>query len=131
MSEVNEELEMYKENIIDHYKHPRNCYELQDFTFQQKELNPLCGDEITLFLKIEDEKVQDVSFVGQGCAISQASISLLTDYLKRKTFDEIKKISKETVFELLGIPISHTRMKCALLSLKALSVGLAKMEEKV
>ena len=131
MSEVNEELEMYKENIIDHYKHPRNCHELHDFTFQQKELNPLCGDEITLFLKIEDEKVQDVSFVGQGCAISQASISLLTDYLKRKTFDEIKKISKETVFELLGIPISHTRMKCALLSLKALSVGLAKMEEKV
>jgi nitrogen fixation protein NifU and related proteins len=131
MSKVNEELEMYKENIIDHYKHPRNCHELQDFTFQQKELNPLCGDEITLFLKITDNKVQAVSFIGQGCAISQASISLLTDYLKGKTFDEIKKISKETMFELLGIPISHTRMKCALLSLKALSEGLIKMEEKV
>ena len=79
----------YKENIIDHYKHPRNCHELQDFTFQQKELNPLCGDEITLFLKITDNKVQAVSFIGQGCAISQASISLLTDYLKGKTFDII------------------------------------------
>ena len=131
MSEVNGELEMYKENIIDHYKNPRNYHKLLDFTFQQKELNPLCGDEITLFLKIIDNKVQDVSFVGQGCAISQASISLLTDYLKGKTFDEIKKISKETVFELLGIPISHTRMKCALLSLKALSEGLSKMEGKV
>ena len=131
MSKVKEELEMYKENIIDHYKHPRNCHELQDFTFQQKELNPVCGDEITLFLKITDNKVQAVSFIGQGCAISQASISLLTDYLKGKTFDEIKKISKETMFELLGIPISHTRMKCALLSLKALSEGLIKMEEKV
>ena len=131
MSEVNGELEMYKENIIDHYKNPRNYHKLLDFTFQQKELNPLCGDEITLFLKIIDNKVQDVSFVGQGCAISQASISLLTDYLKGKTFDDIKKISKETVFELLGIPISHTRMKCALLSLKALSEGLSKMEGKV
>lgn len=125
------DLEMYKENIIDHYKHPRNLGELDSYSFKQKELNPLCGDEITLYLKIENERVTAVSFIGQGCAISQASISLLTDFLKEKTLDEIKKISKETIIELLQIPISHTRMKCALLSLKALSEGLMKMEEKV
>ena len=124
-----EYMEMYKENVIDHYKNPRNVGKMPNADMSHRELNSLCGDEITLYLKIEDARIINVSFVGNGCAISQASVSLLTEELKGKSVQAAKKIPKEGVIELLGIPISHTRMKCALLSWKALQGGLRQLEE--
>ena len=113
-----EEQELYKENILDHYKYPRNKKEINAPSCSEN--NPLCGDKITLYLKIEDGTIVDVSFTGEGCAISQASASLLSEYVKDKTVEEIELVDKDKVYSLLGIQISYTREKCALLSLKAL-----------
>lgn len=122
--DLTEEQDMYKENVIDHYKHPRNKREMADFTVTQREVNPLCGDVITLYLKIKEDKITDVSFTGNGCAISLASASLLTENIKGKTVKEATELNSENLFNLLGIPISHTRTKCALLSFKTLHQAL-------
>jgi cysteine desulfurase / selenocysteine lyase len=121
---LSEEEEIYKENIIDHYREPRNKKELAEYTFSHRELNPLCGDQIRLYLKVEGNVVEDVSFTGDGCAISQASISMLTEEIKGKQLNEVQGFSEANVLELLGIPISHARYKCALLSLKTLHGAL-------
>ena len=123
-SELTEEQEMYKENIIDYYKHPRNKEELKDCTCKQREINPICGDEITLYMKVEKGIIKKASYTGKGCAISQASISMLTEKLKDMPIQEAKELKKEDIFEMLGIPISFVRTKCALLSLKTLSKSL-------
>ena len=113
--------DLYREHILDHYKNPRNFGELEGATHHYHDTNPLCGDEITMFLLVgEDGKVQDVHFTGRGCAISQASASLLTEDVKGKALDELKGYDKDQVLANLGIPISPARVKCALLSLKTL-----------
>ena len=112
------EPEIYKENILDHYKHPRNKQEMKNHTHKHTEHNPLCGDKITLFVKIEEGEVVDISFTGDGCAISQASASLLTEFVQGRSVAEVKEVNEDTIYELLGIPISPARLKCALLSLK-------------
>ena len=113
--------DFYREFILDHYKNPHNFGELPDATHRYHDTNPLCGDEITMYLKIgADERVEDVRFSGKGCAISQASASILTDEVKGKTLDELKAIDREHVMENLGITLSPARIKCALLGLKAL-----------
>ncbi len=124
MMAVTEEQEMYKENVLDHYKNPRNKRTLEHATHSHRELNPLCGDEITIFLHVENNIITEATFDGHGCAISQAAISMLTDHIKNKTVDQIKQISDQTIIELLGIPISHTRMKCATLSIKTVRGAL-------
>ncbi len=111
---------MYRDYILDHYRNPRNTGELPGATHTFHDTNPLCGDEITMSLRIEDGRVADVRFNGKGCAISQASASILTEDVKGKTLDEVRAIDKERVFENLGIPITPARVKCALLGLKAL-----------
>ena len=113
--------DLYREHILDHYKSPRNFGELEGATHRYHDTNPLCGDEITMFLRVgEDGRVNDVHFTGRGCAISQASASLLTEDVKGKSLDELKGYDKEQVLANLGIPISPARVKCALLGLKAL-----------
>ena len=125
VSQIDEiDMQMYQENVIDHYKNPHNKKEMDDFTIKHKETNPLCGDEITLFLKIDKGIVVDVSFVGDGCAISQASISMFSDKLKGMSVEDAKGLEDRDVFDLLNIPISHTRIKCAMLSLKVLKKSL-------
>ena len=106
---------MYRDYILDHYKNPRNAGELPGATSSYKDSNPLCGDEITMSLLIADDRVQDVRFQGKGCAISQASASILTEEIKGKTLDEVKAIDRQHILENLGIPISPARVKCALL----------------
>ena len=123
-ADLDEEQEIYKENVIDHYKNPRNKREMQDFTLTKREVNPVCGDVITIYAKVKEKKIEDISFTGTGCAISQASASLLTERIKGKNVEEVEKINQQEVFSLLGIPISHTRTKCALLSLKTLQHAL-------
>lgn len=118
--DLTEEQEIYKENVIDHYKYPRNKKEMVDFTVTHRDVNPLCGDNITVYAKVKGKEIEDISFTGNGCAISQASASLLTEKIKGRSIEEVKKMNQEEVFNLLGIPISHTRKKCALLCLKTI-----------
>jgi nitrogen fixation NifU-like protein len=115
--------QFYREYILDHYKNPRNFGRLEGATLSHEEDNPLCGDVIGIDLMVKDGRIDDVRFHGRGCAISQASASLLTERLKGLSLEEARRISKEDVFEDLGIDISPARIKCALLSLKVLKVG--------
>ena len=113
--------ELYRDQILEHYKRPRNFGRLDDFDLEFEDNNPFCGDEQHAFLKLdEDGKIAEVSFEGQGCAISTAATSLLTDELAGMTPDEVLALPKDYVLELLGIDISATRMKCALLGLKVM-----------
>jgi nitrogen fixation NifU-like protein len=112
---------LYREQILDHYKHPHNFGELDDADLEFEDTNPLCGDELRVQLKTDDEgRIEAVRFSGQGCAISQAAASMVSDEIKGMTPDELLRLNREFVLELLGIDISATRMKCALLSLKVL-----------
>ncbi|MDQ6637669.1 MAG: SUF system NifU family Fe-S cluster assembly protein [Candidatus Dormibacteraeota bacterium] len=115
--------QFYREYILDHYKNPRNFGRLEQPDVSHEELNPLCGDVIGMDFRLAEGKIEDVRFHGRGCAISQASASLLTERLKGMPLEEARKISKEEVLEELGIEISPARIKCALLSLKVLKVG--------
>ena len=111
--------ELYRDQILEHYKRPHNFGRLDDADLEFEDNNPFCGDEQHVFIRLdEDDRVAEVSFEGQGCAISTAATSLLTDELVGKTRDELLTLRKEFVLELLGIEISATRMKCALLGLK-------------
>jgi nitrogen fixation NifU-like protein len=113
--------DVYREYILEHYKHPHNWGEIDDADLEFEDTNPLCGDELKVQLKVDgDRKVTDVAFSGHGCAISQAAASMTSDEVKGMSVDELLKLDKSFVLELLGIDISATRMKCALLSLKVL-----------
>ncbi len=115
---------IYREQIIDLYDNPLNFGQVEPADFVYEEDNPLCGDVIEISVKLDDNKrVVDVMWQGRGCAISQASASLLTEEIKGKSLDEIKSYSKDELLELLGIQLSMTRIKCALLSLKVLKAG--------
>jgi nitrogen fixation NifU-like protein len=122
--------DFYKENILDHYRNPRNAGVLETPTHSHEEHNPFCGDVLRIDLHVNDQNIIDqVAFKGKGCAISQASASMLTEMLKNKTVEEAKAINKEDILEALGIEIGPVRMKCALLSLKVLKGGLYGLDE--
>lgn len=130
-SGVREEDEIYRENILDHYKHPRNFGAIADASFSYREFNPVCGDRVEVFVKFDRTKrVVDVRFVGAGCAISQAAASMLTDHVKGKTVREIQKMGKDDILKLLGISLGAVRLRCALLSLNALEKGIIEWREK-
>jgi nitrogen fixation NifU-like protein len=113
--------ELYREYILEHYKRPHNWGELADADMEFEDTNPLCGDELRVQIKVDSEnRVQDLRFSGHGCAISQASASMVSDEIKGMPVDELLKLDRDFVLDLLGIDISATRMKCALLSLKVL-----------
>ena len=111
------------ENILDHYESPRNKGTLEHPDISHEEDNPVCGDRIRIDLKVEDGMIIDARFSGRGCSISQAAASMLTEDIKGKTLDEVRRYDKQHVLDMLGIPIGPVRMKCALLSLKVLKAG--------
>jgi len=111
--------ELYRDQILEHYKRPHNFGRPESFDLDYEDTNPLCGDEQHVFIKLGDDgKVTEVGFEGQGCAISTAATSLLTDELEGMSREEMLRLPKEYVLDLLGIDISATRMKCAMLGLK-------------
>ena len=111
--------DFYKEYILDHYRNPRNFGHLERVDATAEDLNPLCGDTIKMELALDDEgRVEDVKFSGKGCAISQASASIASEELKGMELEQAGKLDADWMIELLGIPVSATRRKCALLNLK-------------
>jgi nitrogen fixation NifU-like protein len=115
---------LYRELILDHSKNPRNKGTLDPADFSYEDDNPLCGDQIRIDVRVEDDRVADIKFSGQGCAISVAAVSMLTEMALGQPVGEVKEISKEDILEELGVPIGPARMKCALLGLKVLKAGL-------
>jgi nitrogen fixation NifU-like protein len=113
--------ELYREYILEHYKRPHNWGELDSPDLEAEDLNPLCGDQLKVQLEVDgDGRISDIRFSGHGCAISQAAASMSSDEVKGMKVDELLKLDRSFVLDLLGIDISATRLKCALLSLKVL-----------
>jgi len=113
--------ELYRDNILDHYKNPRNFGELEPHDLEFHDHNPLCGDELGVHLVVDDEgRIADLRFHGQGCAISQAAASIASEDLIGMPVSEVPELSADWVLDRLGIEVSPTRRKCALLSLKVL-----------
>ena len=117
-------MDIYTEMILDLYKNPRNKGVIKNPTHENFKNNPLCGDEIKIQIKIENNIIDDIKFNGNGCAISQASASLLTDKIKKMNIQEVKNLNKEDILEMLHIPISPGRLKCVLLSLETIKGAL-------
>jgi nitrogen fixation protein NifU and related proteins len=122
--------DLYRDYILEHYRRPHNFGVLENATATQEGANPLCGDRITLQLRVIGDQIAAVGFTGRGCAISQASASLLTDEVKGKEVDAAAAMKASDVLDLLGIEISPARMKCALLSLETLQGALSDPAEK-
>ena len=116
--------DLFRQNILDHYQNPRNYGTLERPDISAEDSNPLCGDEIRIDLKVKDGVIEDVRFSGKGCYISRAAASMLTEEIRGKTLEEVKRIGKDDVLEMLGIELGPVRLKCALLALKTLKVGV-------
>jgi nitrogen fixation protein NifU and related proteins len=113
--------QLYREYILEHYKRPHNWGQLDRYDLEAHDLNPLCGDELTVQLQLDDDgRIADIAFSGHGCAISQAAASMTSDEVKGMKIEDLLTLERSFVLDLLGIDISATRMKCAMLSLKVL-----------
>ncbi|HET9233087.1 MAG TPA: SUF system NifU family Fe-S cluster assembly protein [Candidatus Eisenbacteria bacterium] len=115
---------LYREEILDHYRNPRNKGTLDPADFSYEDVNPLCGDEVRIDIRSDGERVTEIRFSGRGCAISQAATSILTEMVAGRPLGEVKAINRDDLLEELGVPISPARMKCAMLGLKVLKAGL-------
>ena len=116
--------DLFRENILDHYRHPRNrgTLEQPDITFE--DANPLCGDRVRMDLNVKDGRIEQVRFSGVGCSISQAAASMLCEAVEGKSLEEVKHLSREDILEMLGIELGPVRLKCGLLALKTLKAGV-------
>ncbi len=110
--------DLYRDYILEHYKRPHNFGELEPHDLEAHEHNPLCGDELGVQIKVRDGKIADLKFQGHGCAISQASASIASEELKGMSLEQVGELGADWMLDLLGIPVSATRRKCALLNLK-------------
>jgi nitrogen fixation NifU-like protein len=116
--------DLYRENVLDHYKNPRNHGVIERADAEAEGQNPLCGDEVAIFVALDGDTIEDVKFRGRGCAISQAATSMLTEMVKGRTASEVAQMTRDEIQEEVGIPLSPVRLKCALLGLGVLKVAL-------
>jgi nitrogen fixation NifU-like protein len=123
--------EMYQDNIMDHYESPSHRGTLEHPTFEIRDLNPLCGDEVRIQAHLDDEsRLAAVRFEGKGCVISLAAASMLMEEVEGKTLDEVKKMGRQGMLDLLGVPLTMMRVKCAMLALRALEKAIHRYEEQ-
>ncbi len=123
-------MDLYAEEIISHYEHPHNKGRIENPSAKMHEHNALCGDDITIYLKIKNDVVEDAKFDGMGCAIDTASASMLTDYIKGRRVEEVEKIGLEDLLRIIGIDPGPARMHCATLPLKAVKEALFMYKNK-
>ena len=117
--------DIYREIILDHYRNPRNKGKLPGADISTHDSNPLCGDEIDIHMKIQGDRITDIKFEGRGCAISQASASMLTEMVINKPLTSVKDIAKTDILENIGLTnLGPARVKCALLALKVMKLGM-------
>ena len=127
--------DLYREIILDHYKHPRNFGDIENPSCSAEKDNPLCGDEIKMSLQLTADSLQritvsDIKFSGQGCAISMASASLLTEKVSGMKIEDLLALSKDDIVNILGSDLTPARLKCALLPLEVIHTALKKYEKK-
>ena len=120
-------MDLYADNILEHFRHPRGKGDLGTASIVHHESNPSCGDEMTVSIQIEEEKIKTIKWDGVGCAISQAAMSMLIEELEDLRIDDVFALSKQDIFDLLGVPISLRRTKCALLCLHTVKNALHKV----
>ena len=123
-------MDIYAENILDHFRHPQNFGKLPESSTEHEEWNHSCGDSLHLWLKLEGGKIAKVGWTGTGCAVSQASMSLLSEELPRMKEEDVLKLRKEDVYTMLGVPIGPRRFKCALMSLHTVKNAILKSHGK-
>ena len=123
-------MDIYAEELISHYEHPHNKGKIRDADTELHEYNPICGDDITMYVRVKDGKVEDVKFDGNGCAISVGCASMLTDYARGKSLKEVESMGFDTMVKLLGIDPGPARTKCATIALKALKGAVFAYEHK-
>lgn len=117
-------MDVYAENILDHYRHPRGKGKMDNPTISHTEINVSCGDEVTMELLLEDGKIQEVRWEGTGCALSQAGISMLSEELQGMNMEEAQKMDPQHIYDLFGVPVGARRTKCALLCIHTLKNAL-------
>ena len=123
--------EMYQDNILDHYESPSHRGTLAHPTFEICDFNPLCGDEVRIQARLDDEsRLAEICFEGKGCVISLAAASMLMEEVEGKTLDEVKKMGRQDMLALLGVPLTTMRVKCAMLPLRALEKAIHRYEEQ-
>jgi len=120
--------QLYREVILDHYKNPRGHGVIEDADADAEGMNPLCGDEVTIYVRFgeDSDTIDEVKFSGRGCAISQAATSMLTEMVRGKKASEVAELDKDELLEEIGIPLTPIRLKCAMLGLTTLKVALHK-----
>ena len=118
--------ELYREVILDHYKNPRGHGVVDPSDVEAEGMNPLCGDEVSISIAFDGDRIEDVRFQGRGCAISQASTSMLMDMVKGRTAEEVAAMGRDELLDEVGIPLGPVRLKCALLGLSVLRLALHK-----
>ncbi len=123
-------MNIYQEKLIDNYENPRNYGVIEDPSARARLENLSCGDSIEVFLKIQDEKIEDIKFSGEGCSVAVASMSVLSEFVKNKTIDDILKINLEKIVELLGVELTLSRLKCAGLGLETLKKAIGDYLER-
>lgn len=122
--------EMYQDNILDHYENPSHRGTLEHPTFEIRDFNPLCGDEVHIQARLNEGHLAEICFEGKGCVISLAAASMLMEEVQGKTLDEIKKMGRQDMLDLLGVPLTTMRVKCAMLPLRALEKAIHRYENQ-
>lgn len=119
-----EDVKLYQEELLDHYRHPRNYGEIKNADITTGNVNPSCGDSVSFFMTLDREKIKKIQFLATGCVISVATASKLCEYLMHKPVNSIELLESKDILNLIKIPLGPTRLRCALLSLEALIIGI-------